>query len=222
LFISQEHKLIFFHIPKTAGTSIVSILNRSSMGNNLRIKNIIGQNLLKIVKEEQREVDKIYQSKAWPPMHINQTKIRKTLELSDISTRNFFEFVIVRNPYDRILSLYNYSNYYSNYYTPNIISLDQLLDTCEENLNVDSYFDFWFKSQMTWIKNPLTDKVNIFKYEELDQFWNFIRARLDIELSQVPHVNATKQKTISELSKSQKDKIYNMFKDEFDILGYDR
>jgi hypothetical protein len=218
LFISQEHKLIFFHIPKTAGTSILSILNRSSMDNNLRIKNIIGQNLLKIVKEEQREVDKIYQSKTWPPMHINQTKIRKALELSEISTRNFFEFVIVRNPYDRILSLYNFSNYY----TPNITSLDQLLDTCEENINVDSYFNFWFKSQMSWIENPLTDKVNIFKYEELDQFWNFIRARLNIELSQVPHANATKQKTVSELSKSQKDRIYNMFKDEFDALGYDR
>jgi len=79
LFISQEHKLIFFHIPKTAGTSILSILNRSSMDNNLRIKNIIGQNLLKIVKEEQREVDKIYQSKPWPPLHLNQTKIRKAL-----------------------------------------------------------------------------------------------------------------------------------------------
>jgi hypothetical protein len=218
LFISQEHKLIFFHIPKTAGTSILSILNRSSMDNNLRIKNIIGQNLLKIVKEEQREVDKIYQSKTWPPMHINQTKIRKALELSDISTRNFFEFVIVRNPYDRILSLYNFSNYY----TPNITSLDQLLDTCEENINVDSYFNFWFKSQMSWIENPLTAKVNIFKYEELDQFWNFIRARLNIELSQVPHANATKQKTVSELSKSQKDRIYSMFKDEFDALGYDR
>ncbi len=218
MFISQEHKLIFFHIPKTAGTSILSILNRSSMDNNLRIKNIIGQNLLKIVKEEQREVDKIYQSKTWPPMHINQTKIRKALELSEISTRNFFEFVIVRNPYDRILSLYNFSNYY----TPNITSLDQLLDTCEENINVDSYFNFWFKSQMSWIENPLTDKVNIFKYEELDQFWNFIRARLNIELSQVPHANATKQKTVSELSKSQKDRIYNMFKDEFDALGYDR
>ena len=218
MFISQEHKLIFFHIPKTAGTSILSILNRSSMDNNLRIKNIIGQNLLKIVKEEQREVDKIYQSKTWPPMHINQTKIRKALELSEISTRNFFEFVIVINPYDRKLSLYNFSNYY----TPNITSLDQLLDTCEENINLDSYFNFWFKSQMSWIENPLTDKVNIFKYEELDQFWNFIRARLNIELSQVPHANATKQKTVSELSKSQKDRIYNMFKDEFDALGYDR
>lgn len=218
MFISQEHKLIFFHIPKTAGTSILSILNRSSMDNNLRIKNIIGQNLLKIVKEEQSEVDKIYQSKTWPPMHINQTKIRKSLELSDINTRNFFEFVIVRNPYDRILSLYNFSNYY----TPNITSLDQLLDTCEENINIDSYFNFWFKSQMTWIENPLTDKVNIFKYEELDKFWDFIRSRLKIELPIVPHANATKQKTVSELSKSQKDRIYNMFKNEFDRLGYDR
>lgn len=216
MFISQEKKLIFFHIPKTAGSTVTNILNRVPMDN--RLKNALSFNLLKIVKEEQKEIDKIYESKTWPPQHINQTKIRQALEISEVNVKKFFEFVIVRNPYDRLISLHNFSNYY----TPKTTTFDELLDICEENINIDSYFNFWFKGQMIWINDPLTEKLHIFKYEELDKLWDTLREKLKLELSDIPHINVTKNKYISELSQIQKDRIYSLFKDEFETLGYDR
>jgi len=213
LFISQKYKIIFFHIPKTAGTTITNILFKYFNDYNFNLKNVISNNFKKIVEKEKLEVNELYNSKTWPPIHINQTKIKKVLELSQINTNNFFEFVVVRNPYDRLISLYNY--------TPNTMTFDELLDVYEKNINIDSYFNFWFKSQMSWVSEPLSKKLNIFKYEEIDKCWDFLKERINLDIH-FPHVNVSKNKYISDLSVSQKDRIYHLFKDEFDILGYDR
>ena len=76
--IIEEHKAIFIHIPKNAGTSIKDFFNRSD-------KFCIP--LIKINKH-----DTIHQIKLKAPKLYN----------------SFRKFAIVRNPYDRTLSWYSY------------------------------------------------------------------------------------------------------------------
>lgn len=85
--ISHPHKLIFFHIPKTAGMSI-----EKALGNPRHQKIYTYQ----------------YQGQALPyainEQHAFPEEIRRTCEPAHWDA--YFKFAIVRNPWDRFVSLY--------------------------------------------------------------------------------------------------------------------
>lgn len=146
--ISHDKKLIFIHIPKCAGTSIISFLNMEMQGHFTAHKYVCEQ----------------------PPHPL-------------FSTSNYLKFTIVRNPWDRVVSSYEYAKMLNSYYHsennlhPDFNLIHNL--TFEETLlklksNPELFkHPSWFP-QYHWVCDyenvVLVDKI--FKLENLDDEFN--------------------------------------------------
>lgn len=208
--ISSEKKILFFHIPKTAGSSIynslrLSCLDCHNLHRNLTSHYIKNKKLLK-----KFSID----------FHIDQLSLKEILDTAALSVHNYFEFTIVRNPYDRLLSQYNFDARPVS--TRKYLDFDSFLDLCEDPDYVNPTTPFWYKSQLSWIRNPLSKNFKYYKYEELDKAWIDIREKTSIDLPNLPLINKNNVSKLAELKQSYKDRIYNMFRDEFDLLNYEK
>ena len=96
--INQKHNLLFIHIPKNAGTTIENIF--SMYGN----ENSIWQG-------KENNINGI----KFAPQHLNYTLLTKTYP--HINFNSMIKFTFVRNPYNRVVSLFNW-NLKHKYYTP--------------------------------------------------------------------------------------------------------
>ena len=96
MFISKKEKFIFVHIPKTAGTSIKSALEKQFVND-----------AEKLVRPEMRsEVYSRLMSKMAPvPPHLSLADSEK---LFDIDIRKYRVVISVRNPWERLISLFKY------------------------------------------------------------------------------------------------------------------
>jgi hypothetical protein len=88
MLISTSHKFIFIHIPKTAGTSIRSVLNKHAAQTNKVMQKVHQKN--KMIKSE----------------HIGASDIKHILEGN--LWKKYFKFAFVRNPWEIMLSHYLY------------------------------------------------------------------------------------------------------------------
>lgn len=86
MLISLQHKFIFVHIPRVAGVSITTALSRAIVGRDFRT-DLGGTKHLTLLQLQRY-------------MH------RKGYDWFDLN--NFFKIGFVRNPWDRLVSLYHY------------------------------------------------------------------------------------------------------------------
>ena len=210
MLISNVKKLIFFHIPKTGGVSLKDTLSHLCPHNSHIQKHMAAMSLKRSDKLTSPLLSII-------PHHVNQADIRSLINDMGLRINNYFEFVFVRNPYDRIVSLYNY---HTLYLYKKHMEFDDFLYKFESSKNVPN--TAWFQDQMYWVRDPLTTKLHIFKYQEIDAAWTTIRHILNVDLPDLNKKNVTEHKIINELSATQKNRCYELFKDDFESLGYDR
>ena len=101
MYISFEKKFIYFRIPKTASTSLTNILEPYVRPNH------------QIFKSSHwftnREINTQYHNKD-DEKHINQPVAKRFIDNAGLHIENFYEFVFVRHPYNRLLSHYNYQH----------------------------------------------------------------------------------------------------------------
>lgn len=135
-----------------------------------------------------------------------------------------FLFTIIRNPYDRIVSLYK------NWFQKNK-TLDLFLDELEK-LDLDDYqhngiitenknfnylnmtsnlrdIKYFVLPQYYYTNNNENYKVNIIKYEELESLNKILNLNLKFE-----------KKSKNHLTEVQKNKIYNIYKIDFDKFNF--
>ena len=132
-------------------------------------------------------------------------------------TNNNRNFTLVRNPYDRCLSMYkdfvlkrpNHRIKHHNVSRINMTFddfLQQILTNIEDDVHTRSQTSFL-------LHNGVLAVNNIFKLENIKPLESF----LDIKL---PHLNKTKGNV--HLSDTHKVLIYEKYKKDFDYLGYSR
>ena len=94
MFISHKHKFIFIHNPRTAGNSIQSLLQKYTLppGEALDLYLLRKLHMLPPYKRYHTHV-RAWQLKEKFPSHIYN---------------NYFKFTFVRNPWDRMVSIYNH------------------------------------------------------------------------------------------------------------------
>lgn len=130
---------------------------------------------------------------------------------------NFINFTLVRNPYTRFLSSYNYVRYkrpkkLKDIGLPQECTLDQFIRFLYDN-RYNNDLDPHLRKQISFITYDVT---NIYKIETLENNWN-----LDFPVLQ-DKKNANQKKEVLELTDKQKEDVYKLYKEDFDFLNYQK
>ncbi|MGY8932346.1 MAG: sulfotransferase family 2 domain-containing protein [Flavobacteriales bacterium] len=192
---NNTHKILFIHIPKTAGSSLetaLEIYGKKEFGYETKNGKAIQHYLWKDYKKE------------YPHIFNTYTKIS-----------------IVRNPYTRFLSEYYWCEIEGVGKKSNQ-EFDDFLSFAEEVVKGkkynDSIYHDHFIPQYHFIYDAskqeiVTDKL--FYFENIDVLKNFLKN----QNQKLPHALKTKKNKLV-LNQVQKDRIYNLYKEDFKILNY--
>ena len=156
-------------------------------------------------------------------VHYTPTEAIDILDILGIPLSKSFKMImIVRNPYDRILSLYNHT---VEYFTSiGIKSFDEFIDVLDARSKNDSIAlsllsTRKYDSQLTWVNDPNNFNMHTFKYENLND--GLIEECLTIPKLDIPQENFNKVHANGQsLSYDQKHKIYSIYQEEFEVFQY--
>jgi hypothetical protein len=197
-----KRKIIFLHIPKTGGTSVEKALNLLSKEYGYGINN---------------------NKKAM--QHYDWHQYKK--HLGEKIFNKYYKFTISRNPYDKVTSDYfwlkniakvEYDNFQNK-------SFDEYLDYCEHIVknrlyNLTIYHDH-FKPQHRFIYDNNNKLMidRILRFENFKYVSKFVNTRYNTNLK---HLNENKSKKKIILNDIQKNKIYDIYKNDFILLKYEK
>ena len=170
--INHDKKAVFIHIPKTGGSYVAEILSK-----NYGFKSYYLQRpdhkIFCWGKDE--SVDK-HENKIHGTLMYYKTSpyINKIMNMDDNKWNTYFIFTFVRNPYDRIVSGWNYINRYN-------IPFNKYIDF---NYKANSY-DYWhvFMSQTRHLisNNGKIRADYIGKFEDLENNLKYILNKLGFD-----------------------------------------
>lgn len=176
--ISHKHKCIFIHIPKTAGMSIEKAF-ATSLGLDFYKSQCPPLGLSFNVN---REIG---------PLSLAHLPAKDYVPLSYLSEelfKNYFKFSFVRNPYDRMVSIYKYFGYHR------ILSFEGFLKYRLPKMWKERY-DF-LMPQVNYIYDEdgklLVDFVG--RFENLKEDFEEMRKNIDTPVNDLFHINKPPQK----------------------------
>ena len=201
--INHQQKFIFVHIPKTGGSSIELTIcpNTSIAGNHTGKLN-----------------NTTFDGKHWTYKQIN-------LQTPNINT--YFKFTIVRNPYDRIVSLFEWLQTYTQsapgVYGPIPSDFDTFISLCLESEKIGPAN---IKSQYEYITNDQNEIEldYIGRFETLDESFKTICNRVGVQATTLIHVNNNNKNKRAHYTKYYTTKTKNMisqlYAQDIDFFGY--
>lgn len=221
--IDYKRKFIFLHIPKCAGTSIGNFF----------------------INEFQYKNDELSLFKDFNYFTYDSHRIHFD-NLNEEILQNYFVFTIVRHPYTRFVSEYKYNEELNindfDYYCENFhqiwdkkygklkdlnwlqsSNINKISDGVYNNIHRISQTDYLKGAHSDLIdKNRFIDKI--IKFENLNEGIQEVFQHLNLKNKKLPHTNSSniekfKHKKIN-LSKKNKEIIYNIYKDDFSKFGY--
>lgn len=210
MLISNSHRFIFVHIPKTAGMSVRHALAPYSNGAERKGLRRLLANLP--IPENPRKV-------AFP-LHVTARWARMKLPTAVFD--GYLKFAITRNPYDRAVSYVEFLRQ-----TPHLRRHDQYanasfvdaLDMLGERRRKETQADMVIDRH----GRLLIDRV--LRLETLDT--DFARLRDELGLPPIlslPRHNTTDRRRYLdyyEHDRKARDKVIELFSDDFEIFGYD-
>lgn len=206
--ISYTYNLIFIHVPKCAGTTIEKIIGTCTPRDFFARKPKANSGHLKT------------------PQHLTFLELKSEL---NIDWNMYHVFSVVRNPYSRFVSEYNYrKDLFEKTKRPEhdpktfSIFIDSInLDQTERITKFDGHLE----TQSSFLKNEsgsIESSVQIFKFEDLTPCWTLLEEKTGIKYS----IDLWSRKSNVEIPYQEfytpetKNIIYNFYKEDFDNFGY--
>jgi hypothetical protein len=204
--ISHKHKYIFIHIPKTGGSSV----ERALLINENVITSDTPIFLLKSVDEKTRDKYKLQILKNNQIVQQSHYPLDKfDLELQN----NYYCFTFVRNPWDLVVSVYEFSKQYRY-----------------KMVNVNfSFEDFLLKDKIKaapWHMLPqhsfINENINfIGKFENLQEDFDKICKNLNLQQQKLPHILKTKRiKYQDYYTEETKNFVAVKYKKDIEMFNY--
>lgn len=159
--VSRSNNYIFFHIPKCGGTSISEILP-----NKEKVKLI---------------------------QHTHLDYISTKFAFEKNNELNFFnnskKFAIVRNPFDRVISLYCYIKQHTDHHLHNRLINHDFTQFCYflRNVGDDSITSCY--QHLCYDNGFIDDSMKIFKLEEINNNIEEISDIIGEKINEIPHIN---------------------------------
>lgn len=204
--IYKEKKIINIGIPKTCCTSIYHTFKDKNNKWLLDTKNICIEGNNK------------------PISHMTLKEF--TDYYKNINISEYTIFTIIRNPYDKIFSVYNHlknvnqKNTFTNKIDVNHLTFNQWILKIKKILeNNDEYYHNMLTSQTSFLKldNKIPEYLKIFRYEELGKLEDYFNIKLQ-HLNK-GNSNLTYKKVYNEVSQ---EFIYNYYKEDFLYFNYNK
>lgn len=215
------NNIVFIHIPRTSGTYLEDCFKKKFNFNTKKP-------WWKTDKKHLFGILKISENQYLTLQHLTLYEMIQN-NFVNINTKKYI-FTVVRNPYDRIVSVYNRSFKHMNFdkfllkvetivknydFDNNKVESDykKNFPKIVKNLNNSKYFiipQYYFICNN---KKILFDKpkVDIHKYEDLTKLNNKLKLNLKMHYKSNTFV----------LTEKQKEKIASIYKIDFERLGYD-
>jgi len=208
--LNMQKGYVFIHVPKCAGASITSVLLESE--HSINFSNLSG--LEKIVKEENSVSDEVVHL----ALHARARDIRRFLG-ADIYTR-LDSFAVVRNPWERLKSLYHFYRGFPPSNPKHEVTKGSLSD-----------FVLWScENEPNSMHERLTDRsgkviVNtILKYETIESEFRKISKMLSLNIGKLPVKNQSLNSFekfpfhggVIDIVQRTYEKDFNLFKYPFD------
>ena len=200
---SKKYKFIFIHIPKSAGSSIYFALKPFS-----------DPFALKFISSPLKKIGKPINLGPEPlDAHSTAQEIQSILGLD---FENYFKFVFIRNPWERVCSDYYYirknNSHPAHLKTVNTKDLNEFISKGIYVLRPQC--DFIFDDS----NNQLVDFIG--RYENLEEDFNHILEKLKINV-QLKRINSNYYRNYKEiLNKESIELIYERYKKDISIFKY--
>lgn len=214
--ISHRYKFIFLANPRTASTSIRKLLDRYSDIKSVHISEI---------------------NKKFPFYdHISALELKLIFEENDWDWESYRKFCVVRNPFDRVVSLYHHKLKNIKNWDPRMSIFFNLARKFKYmsmlNFNFDKYISILDpqKRLTTSLQNFICDKEgtplvrDILKYESLNGELNEYLQKLGIDASNhiLPVLNITDEREHYRkyYNEKTKERVEKLYKYEIERFGY--
>lgn len=221
---SDRLKTVFVHIPKCGGTSIEELLFPEEertvenfwmgFGKTDWLSRLTGGRGKPVVAMMNR-----YQTGGL--QHLTALQMRHAMGRALFDS--YYRFAVVRHPTRRSQSQYKYIKQ-----RPDLlhwIGMDKSDDFLEYLKKTYRRHHVQWQEQISFLYdfrgNCLVE--DIIKLEEIDQGMDVVFEKLGLEKNPVPHTNKSTggARAPKPLSEDEKDVIWELYKDDFEVLGYD-
>ncbi len=210
IVISKKNKFIFFHLPKNAGSAVSNLLNKNEKNNTAKI--IFSKVLKKFTKKDNFFFDNLQNRFHFYSSHVRVSYIQSLI--SPQIFNEYFKFAVVRNPYGRFVSRYNYTKLISK--NKNLEFEKFLKDHIKHNLIADHQYKFL-------LKNDGNIGVNkILKFENLDNDLKEISNVINVKIDNFKQINISTFDDYKNYYNSETKMIVKNFcKDDLEYFNYD-
>jgi hypothetical protein len=203
--ICHGRKFIFIHIPKNAGSAIEVSLGIYKKECMVEAKDSIIENGV-----------------SYSLQHLTAKQL-KVHELTKNCFENYFKFAFVRNPYQRVLSEYfwlNQKRLNKEKTSPENFSkfIDEFYSIIDKDHKLTQYEYLYDENE-----NLIVDFIG--RIESFDQDFTKVTKKFGKVIIAKPYNMSRQKKDINQdlyLTEENKEKIYNLFKIDFETFGYEK
>jgi len=204
--ISHKHKFIFIFPPKTGSTSLLSALLPLAEIEKVR-------NQRQLNSFDFWEYIEDYKQNIWSDF--SKCRLRKHANLGSYHKKNLQQYKIfacIRNPYDRIISLWKWEESTKKKY--NGVSFKQWL-----NMRMH----WWHRPQFDFLQTDIINmsSINLVRFENIQQDFNNACDKIGLPRQQLPHKNKTKHKHYTEYYDDEtREIVAERYAKDIEYFGY--